>query len=142
MPSTPAPPTPMAIFCNIHVGEEILGLTDLFKGGKVGGYGENLFFFTFPFLSFFRWDMKAPAEPNPSCRTRNFTSDFFALIISGFIIRDVAVFQWITSCHKNHMTTRVLTLLREYVTSLTTSKIQDTRYKKLYLKSTIKFTTE
>ena len=34
---------------------------------------------------------------------------------------DVAVFQWITSCHKNHMTTRVLTLLREYVTSLTTS---------------------
>ena len=25
------------------------------------------------------------------------------------------------SCHKNHMTTRVLTLLREYVTSLTTS---------------------
>ena len=34
---------------------------------------------------------------------------------------DVAVFQWITSCHKNRMTTRVLTLLREYVTSLTTS---------------------
>ena len=30
---------------------------------------------------------------------------------------DVAVFQWITSCHKNRMTT----LLREYVTSLTTS---------------------
>ena len=34
---------------------------------------------------------------------------------------DVAVFQWITSCHKNRMTTRVITLLREYVTSLTTS---------------------
>ena len=34
---------------------------------------------------------------------------------------DVAVFQWITSCHKNHMTARVITLLREYVTSLTTS---------------------
>ena len=34
---------------------------------------------------------------------------------------DVAVFQWITSCHKNRMPTRVLTLLREYVTSLTTS---------------------
>ena len=34
---------------------------------------------------------------------------------------DVAVFQWITSCRKNRMTTRVLTLLREYVTSLTTS---------------------
>ena len=36
---------------------------------------------------------------------------------------DVAVFQWITSCHKNRMTTRVLTLLREYVTSLVTSVI-------------------
>ena len=34
---------------------------------------------------------------------------------------DVVVFQWITSCHKNRMTTRVITLLREYVTSLTTS---------------------
>ena len=34
---------------------------------------------------------------------------------------DVAVFQWMTSCHKNRMTTRVITLLREYVTSLTTS---------------------
>ena len=34
---------------------------------------------------------------------------------------DVAVFQWITSCHKNRMTTHVITLLREYVTSLTTS---------------------
>ena len=34
---------------------------------------------------------------------------------------DVAVLQWIRSCHKNHMTTRVLTFLREYVTSLTTS---------------------
>ena len=34
---------------------------------------------------------------------------------------DAAVLQWITSCHKNHMTTRVITLLREYVTSLMTS---------------------
>ena len=42
---------------------------------------------------------------------------FINLILSY----DVAVFQWITSCHKNRMTTRVLTLLREYVTSLTTS---------------------
>ena len=39
----------------------------------------------------------------------------------GFLSYDVAVFQWITSCHKNRMTTRVITLLREYVTSLTTS---------------------
>ena len=34
---------------------------------------------------------------------------------------DVAVSKWITSCHKNRMTTRVLTLLREYVMSVTTS---------------------
>ena len=34
---------------------------------------------------------------------------------------DVAVIQWITSCHKNRMTTRVITLLRVSVTSLTTS---------------------
>ena len=34
---------------------------------------------------------------------------------------DAAVFQWITSCHKNRMTTRVITLLREYITTLTTS---------------------
>ena len=29
--------------------------------------------------------------------------------------------QWITSCHKNRMTTRVITLWRVYLTSLTTS---------------------
>ena len=34
---------------------------------------------------------------------------------------DVAVIQWITSCHKNRMTIRVITLWRVYVTSLTTS---------------------
>ena len=34
---------------------------------------------------------------------------------------NVAVFQWITSCNTSVMTTHVLTLLREYVTSLTTS---------------------
>ena len=34
---------------------------------------------------------------------------------------DVAVFQWITSCNKSVMTTRVLTLLRECVMSLMTS---------------------
>ena len=34
---------------------------------------------------------------------------------------DVAVIQWITSCHKNRMTTRVITLWRVDVTSLTTS---------------------
>ena len=34
---------------------------------------------------------------------------------------DVVVIQWITSCHKNRMTTRVITLWRVRVTSLTTS---------------------
>ena len=34
---------------------------------------------------------------------------------------DVTVFQWITSCNKIVMTTCVITLLREYGTSLTTS---------------------
>ena len=38
-----------------------------------------------------------------------------------YLSYDVAVFQWITSCHKNHMTTHVITLLRECVKSLTTS---------------------
>ena len=35
---------------------------------------------------------------------------------------DVAVNQWITSCHKNLMATRVITLWRVDVTSLTTSE--------------------
>ena len=34
---------------------------------------------------------------------------------------DVAVIQWITLCHKYRMTTRVITLWRADVTSLTTS---------------------
>ena len=39
----------------------------------------------------------------------------------NFLSYDVAVIQWITSCHKNRMTTRVITLWRGDVTSLTTS---------------------
>ena len=34
---------------------------------------------------------------------------------------NVAVIQWITSCHKNQMTTHVVTLWRVHVTSLTMS---------------------
>ena len=34
---------------------------------------------------------------------------------------DIAVIQWMTSYHKNRMTTRVITLLRIYVILLTTS---------------------
>ena len=33
----------------------------------------------------------------------------------------LAVIRWITSCHKNHMTTHVITLWLVYVTSLTAS---------------------
>ena len=32
---------------------------------------------------------------------------------------DIVVIQWITSCHKNRMTTRVITLRRVHVMSLT-----------------------
>ena len=38
-----------------------------------------------------------------------------------YLSYDVAVIQWITSCHKNHMTTRVIALWRVDVMSLTTS---------------------
>ena len=38
----------------------------------------------------------------------------------SFLSYDVAVIQWITSCYKNRMTTRVITLWRVHVTSLTT----------------------
>ena len=38
-----------------------------------------------------------------------------------FLSYDVAVIQWIMSCHKNRMTTRVITLWRVDVKSLTTS---------------------
>ena len=37
------------------------------------------------------------------------------------LLYDVAVIQWIMSCHKNHMTTRVKRLWCEYIISLTTS---------------------
>ena len=36
------------------------------------------------------------------------------------IYYDVAVIQWVTSCHKNHMSARVITLWRVHVTSFST----------------------
>ena len=48
------------------------------------------------------------------------SKSIFTHITNLILSLDVAVFQWIT-CNKCVMTTRVLTLLREYVTSLTTS---------------------
>ena len=38
-----------------------------------------------------------------------------------FLSYDVAVIEWITSCNKNCSTTRVITVWRVHVTSLTTS---------------------
>ena len=38
-----------------------------------------------------------------------------------FLSSDVAIIQWIMLCQKNCMTTLVITLWREHVTSLTTS---------------------
>ena len=45
---------------------------------------------------------------------------YFSFVITN-LSYDVAVIQWITSCHKNRMTTCVITLWRVDVTSLTTS---------------------
>ena len=45
--------------------------------------------------------------------------NFFLLF--HYLSYGVAVIQWITSCHKNRMTTRVRTLWRADVTFLTTS---------------------
>ena len=44
-----------------------------------------------------------------------------------YLSYDVAVIQWITSCHKTRMTTRVITLWREDITLLTTS-VSTTRF--------------
>ena len=41
--------------------------------------------------------------------------------VNSVLSHDVAVIQWITSYHKNCMTTRIITLWRVHVTSLTTS---------------------
>ena len=38
-----------------------------------------------------------------------------------FLSYGITVIQWITSCHKNHMTTPVITLWSVHITSLTTS---------------------
>ena len=54
--------------------------------------------------------LKTPIE-NRRCR------HFFYFHLSHYVV----VIRWITSCHKNRITTRVITLWRECVTSLTTS---------------------
>ena len=49
---------------------------------------------------------------------RNLSKVMYCLtfIVKFYLSYDVAVFQWVTPCRKNRMTTRVLTLLREYAT--------------------------
>ena len=68
-------------------------------------------------LSIHTWQTLASLLPllgvRPRCADKSTAEHYLSY--------DVAVFQWITSCHKNRMTTRVITLLRESVTSLTTS---------------------
>ena len=41
-------------------------------------------------------------------------------VLQRRLLYDVAVIQWIASCHKNRMTTCVITLWRVYLTSFTT----------------------
>ena len=63
------------------------------------------------------------------CLVQNVT--FIIVYVSNCILSyDVSIIQWITSCHKNRMTTRVITLWRFYVTRWTT------------LVSTLSFLTE
>ena len=49
-----------------------------------------------------------------------------------YLPHDVAVNKWITSCHKNRMTTRVITFWCVYVMSLTTF-VSTTRFIKIFL---------
>ena len=57
-----------------------------------------------------------------------------------YLLYDVAVIQWITSCHKNRMTTRVITLWRVRFMSLTPS-VSTVRFhmELLFILKTIKF---
>ena len=50
-----------------------------------------------------------------------YSNKMMCFIITPFLSYDVTVIQWITWCHQNYMTTLVITLLREHLTSLTMS---------------------
>ena len=95
-----------------HLGES----TVIFRG--VRSDFEFLFHFS---TKFFYANRIAPDVTPPSAASH---LGLYSLPMSHnirLLAYDVAVFQWITSCNKRVMTTRVLTLLREYVTSLTAS---------------------
>ena len=57
------------------------------------------------------------------CRKRHLKLRRFLITLRS-LSYDVAIIQWITSCHKNSMTTRVITLWRVNVTTLTTSTVR------------------
>ena len=65
-------------------------------------------------------------KPGPAafpifCNFRVVSTSSAVIVIEPHLSYDVAVvIQWKTSCHKNRMTTRVITLWRVQVTSLTT----------------------
>ena len=51
-----------------------------------------------------------------------FTSSFgYSEMVENILSNDVAVIHWITLCHKNRMTTRVITLWQVSVMSFTAS---------------------
>ena len=58
---------------------------------------------------------------NIMCCGHIFGNSCLQLFVNFVLSYDVAVNRWITACHKNHMTTRVITLWRVDVTSLITS---------------------
>ena len=54
-------------------------------------------------------------------QTNTLLLDALSAGTTTYLPYDVAVIRWITSCHKNRKSTRVITLWRERVTILTTS---------------------
>ena len=59
--------------------------------------------------------------PQYLSRAENERRTMFLYISYAYLSHDVTVIQWITSCHKNNMTIREITLWHVYVMSLTTS---------------------
>ena len=64
------------------------------------------------------YTISSPCEPNGSGEPKRKERRKQKIELDHYfcLSYNVAVFQWITSCHKNRMNTRVITLLREYVT--------------------------
>ena len=65
--------------------------------------------------------MKLSQHPCYYFEKNKIVKNYIHIIANIYVSYDVAVIQWITLCLKNRMTTRVITLWRVDVTSLTTS---------------------